>query len=303
MEISDLDFEIMSQYIKRACGIALRKNKKYLIHQRLEPLLSEYDCQDFSEFCRLLEKSNDLHLRDEIIAAITTNETFFFRDRETFDIFKKIILPGLGNLAKERKYRDFGVRKGPKVNIWCAGSSSGQEAYSLAMLIHEYSTRENLFSEIAPEDFSILATDISDPVLSKAVRGEYFDAEIQRGLPIDYCERYFVKKGRYWRIDNCIKSMVRFQRLNLIESFISIGGFDIIFCRNVLIYFDSIIISKIFDQFYDILTDNGILILGSSENTYMHTEKFDSTREGNTLLFYKRKNEMNKTTDLFQHTW
>ena len=285
MELSDREFELLRSYIHDICGLAISENKAYLIRQRLEPLAADAGCKTFEEFYEKISKSAPPKFQEKIINAITTNETSFFRDGHPFVAFKEHILPKLAEIIRERKAR-MHTRKGPKVRLWSAGSSSGQEAYSLAILIHEYALAHKHLL-ITEEDFGILATDISSEVLSRAMAGEYNKAEVKRGLTSDYMTKYFKKGQKYWCIISLIRTMVEFRQVNLIRPFTMLGGFDVIFCRNVLIYFDNETKTRIIEQFFDMLSDNGVLVLGATENVYGITDRFDSENYGQTLLYRK----------------
>ena len=233
-------------------------------------------------------------MHEQIIEAITTHETSFFRDRHPFETFRDHVLPSMGaaiKAAKAAKNAKDGRQVAelpPKVRIWCAGASTGQEPYSLAMLVHDY-VQANCFLGIGPQDFSILATDISNDVLTKAKSGVYSDMEVIRGLEPDARERYFQPADKGWRIRDEIRSIVDFRKMNLVEPFGIFSGFDCIFCRNVLIYFDDPTKKQIIEQFHRKLANNGILVLGSAENLYALTEAFESLTVGDSILYRKRK--------------
>ena len=201
MEISVQEFDLLRLYIHSLCGITIPDDKSYLIQQRLEPVVAAAGCNGFGEFYRKLKQSPLPKIEEQIINSITTNETSFFRDVHPFTAFKEYILPRLGEIIRERKKRD-AYRKGPKVAIWSAGASTGQEPYSLAILIHEYATANSLLG-ISMEDFGLLATDVSSETLSKAVAGEYNEMEIKRGLSPDLMEKYFIQSGT-GKITTCL---------------------------------------------------------------------------------------------------
>lgn len=288
MELSPSDFESISSYIYKISGISIKQDKAYLIKQRLGPLAHSLGCKNFSEFSRKLMQEDSTQLRNKVIQAITTNETSFFRDGHPFDTFKQIILPELASIIKERKKLSQN-RSGAYIHILCIGASSGQEPYTISMLIHEF-VKANRHLDIQPQDFNILATDISVNVLSKAIAGEYTDADIQRGLSQERLAMFFTKTGNQWRIIDSVREIVRFFPLNIIEPYILAGmKFDIIFCRNVLIYFDDKTKTSVFNTLYNLLTDLGYLFLGVMENIYMLTDKFESQQVGNTVLYRKKK--------------
>jgi len=286
MELSIEEFTNMRNYILRLCGMDIREEKKYLIKQRLEPIVKASGCLSFSEYYRkLLQEPFASQEKDLIISAITTNETSFFRDTKPFDALRDHILPKLAQIIIQRKNRNI-LKKGPKVRIWSAGASTGQEAYTIAILIHEY-IEKNRHTGIIAEDFSIFASDISPVALSKAMVGIYSESEVARGLTDVYLKKYFAFNNRQWKINESLRNMVEFKLMNLAEPFSITGEFDIIFCRNVLIYFDEDNKKHIFDRFNKVLSKNGYIILGATENTYCITDKFTSVRHGDTIFYVK----------------
>lgn len=286
MELSRQEFILLRDYIHSICGIAISDNKAYLVQQRLEPLAIALGCTGFNAYYQKITKNPLPIYQEQIINAITTNETSFFRDGHPFATFKERILPQLAETIRDRKNRQ-NPRKGPKVRLWSAGSSTGQEPYSLAMLIHEF-TESHPHLPISRGDFGILATDISSRVLAKAMAGEYKEGEMKRGLSPERAAMYFKKEKEGWLINSSIRSMIEFRQINLIRPFTIVGGVDVIFCRNVLIYFDNEVKTNILEQFCNMLSNNGFLVLGATENVYAITDKFESVRYGDTLLYQKR---------------
>ncbi len=285
MNLSREEFNMMREYIFEICGLAIRDEKEYLVRQRLEPLVRAAGCTSFAEYYKKIIRNPTAFETELIISAITTNETSFFRDRHPFETFSRYILPGLAEIILQRKEQAHS-RKGPKVRIWSSGSSTGQEAYSIAMLIQEFVSR-GAYPGISPEDFLILASDISTVALAKAISGKYTQTEVARGLSEGRLKKYFYNTKPYWIVDESVRNMVVFRQINLAKPFSTVGGFDVIFCRNVLIYFNDKTKSRIFDQFYRILSDEGCIILGATENIYAVTDKFRSRRKGETLLYFK----------------
>ncbi len=287
MELSMQEFQELSKFIYKLCGLDIKEEKHYLVKQRLSHLALSFGSGSFQGLIDKIRTGSDTRLRDQIIEAITTNETFFFRDVHPFDTFRDLILPRLGEIIRQRKASPH-QRKGAKVNIWSAASSTGQEPYTLAMLIHEYVTA-NGHRGITLQDFGILATDISTGVLSKAIAGKYTDMEISRGLSPERRDRHFRKDGNMWAVSEALESMVDFRRVNLTEPFTMLGGFDVIFCRNILIYFDDDTKRRIFLQFHQALPDTGYLMLGACENMNMLSDKFESSRHKDTILYLPKK--------------
>lgn len=280
------EYQSAKDYIFKICGINLGDSKEYLIEQRLEPLAKEYLCNSLGEFIQLLEERGfDQSLKERVICAVTTNETSFFRDIDPFDVFKNHILPDLMKLAIDRKNSSY-IRRGPKVQIWSAASSTGQEAYSLAMLINESLTGE--INDLEQEDFLITGTDISSSVLSKAILGIYGEHELARGINNYRRNRHFIKVGNQWEVQSHLKRIVEFRPINLVQNFTYLGSYDLIFCRNVLIYFDNKTKQSILNQIYDMLAPKGYLILGSAESIYGIHDGFESENFGSVIL-YRRK--------------
>ncbi len=285
MELSDQEFSLLQGYIQHLCGISLPKDKCYLIQQRLEPVVVAAGCKGFGEFYRKLKQSPLLEIQEQVINAITTNETSFFRDEHPFVTIEKEILPNLGERIFERKMSK-ASNKGPKASIWSAGASTGQEPYSLAMLIYEFASANRRLG-IASQDFRLIATDISSETLKRAKNGEYSQLEVQRGLSQDRIAKFFKQEGNRWTVRRSIRDLVEFRQLNLDKPFIMLGEFDLILCRNVLIYFDINKIIRVLEQFYEILADNGFLVLGVSENLHGITDKFVPVQFGRTRIYQK----------------
>ncbi len=285
MELSPQEFDLFRRYIYQLCGIVVPEDKSYLIRHRLEPVVVTAGYKSFRGFYEMLTQNPLPKIEEHVINAITTNETSFFRDGHPFVAFQEYILPKLGRIIRERKAR-VRPRSGPKVSVWSAGSSKGQEPYSLAMLIHEYALA-NRHLDILKDDFGLLATDVSSDALSMAMAGEYTQIEVKRGLSADRTEKYFVQEGSRWVLDSAIRIMVDFRQVNLIKPFAMLGGFDIILCRNVLIYFDNVIKERIVHQFYDMLSEEGFLMLGATESLYAITDRFESVHYGQTVLYKK----------------
>lgn len=287
MELSIEEFNNMRAYILRLCGMDIREEKKYLIKQRLEPLVKASGCLSFGEYHgKLLQEPFASQEKDLIVSAITTNETSFFRDTKPFDTFRDHILPKQAQMLVQRKKKTNIFNTNAKIRIWSAGSSTGQEPYTIAILIHEYIEKHG-YTGVSADDFSILASDISPVALSKAIVGIYRKSEVARGLSDDYLNKYFTLNNRQYKIKNSLRNMVEFKSINLAEPFSLIGEFDIIFCRNVLIYFDEKTKKQIFENFARILSKQGCMILGATENTYSITDKFKSVHHGDTIFYVK----------------
>jgi chemotaxis protein methyltransferase CheR len=281
MELTQAAFDDLRRSIHRLCGIVLNDDKEYLIRHRLEPVARRCGCRDFDEFRAKLAGSEVARLQEAIIEAITTQETAFFRDRHPFDALRQQILP---ELVRNRNSLAPTTRR--PIRIWCAGAATGQEAYSLAILIHELAAGAR-FGGPQPENFSILATDISAEALAVAKAGVYQARQIQRGLTASQIHKYFEHCGDHWVARPMLRKLVEFRRVNLIQPFSSLGVFDVILCRNVLIYFDEATRRTICSQFQAMLAEKGWLLLGSAENLYGVSDQFTSVRFGATLVYRK----------------
>ncbi len=288
MDLSITEFDNLREFIHDICGLAIPDEKKYLVQTRLEPIAKEAGCTSFGDFYRKIKHSCSPTMREQIITTMTTHETTFFRDGHCFDAFRDLILPNLAAAITERK-RDSSSPRHVKARIWSAAASTGQEVYSIAMVIHEHLCANQQPHSATTEDFEILATDISAEVLTQAKRGLYSDIDVERGITQPLRDEYFQKDGSQWRVDERLQAMIEFRQVNLLNPLTALGSFDVIFCRNVLIYFDDTTKVAIFDQFARMLNDRGYLILGAIENSCQLTTHFESRRHGETLLYQKRQ--------------
>lgn len=247
------------QFINKAAGIILTADKAYFIDARLSPVLREESLTSLEALMAKVE-GGDRRLTARVVDALTTNETFFFRDRTPFDHFKNIIMP---ELAARRT-------AGRTIRIWCAACSSGQEPFSLVMLLDE------MKHQLGGRNVEIHASDISESILSKAKSGIFNQFEVQRGLPTKLLLQYFKKDGDNWQISQDVVRRVNFFKHNLLEDPSRLGTFDIVFCRNVLIYFDRPTRAQIFSRIADRLAPDGYLLLGGAESTFGVTDRFTS---------------------------
>jgi chemotaxis protein methyltransferase CheR len=255
-------FDSLRRLIYAASAIVLERNKDYLFESRLSPLLVE---EGLSSFQTLVDKANrpgGAALRQRVIEAMTTNETFFFRDIHPFDLMRKTILPEIADTAKDRK----------TLSIWSAASSSGQELYSIAMLLRE---QERAFSGWT---LRLLGSDLSTEVLAKAAAGRYSQLEVNRGLPAPLLVRHFTKIGVDWQIKDDLRRMVSFRPINLIEPWPALPVMDVIFLRNVLIYFDVDAKRRVLDKLASVLRPGGYLFLGGVETTLNLSSRFSEHR-------------------------
>ncbi len=246
-------------FINRAAGIILTAEKAYFIEARLSPVLREEGLPSIDELISRAERG-DRRLAQRMVDALTTNETFFFRDKTPFDHFRNIIIPEL--VARRPP--------GKTLRIWCAACSSGQEPFSLVMLIDE------MKAQLGGRTVEIHASDISENILTKAKSGLFNQFEVQRGLPTKLLLQYFQKEGDNWRISPDVVKRVNFFKFNLLDDPRALGQFDIVFCRNVLIYFDRPTRGQIFAKIADRLAPDGYLLLGGAESTFGVTDRFTS---------------------------
>lgn len=284
-KLTILEFQAFADFINQVSGIQFSREKAYLIEQRLDPILKEERLSSYRALLDRIRAPQGFLLRDKVIMALTTNETLFFRDGHPFMTFQECILPELGQRILERREKT-PSRKGSRVDLWCAGASTGQEPYSLAMLIFEYVER-NRWRNIHREDFSVLATDISTDVLATAMRGGYRDFEVDRGLDLGRRNRFFTRVDDQWMIKDFIRQMITFRKVNLKEPFSHVGGMDVIFCRNVFIYFDEQTKQQILQGFHRLLAPDGILVLGASETMGIKNKLFGNERYKETVLYRK----------------
>jgi chemotaxis protein methyltransferase CheR len=251
------DIEHLAATLKTRSGLILGSDKTYLIESRLSPVARREGFANVSALLSALRTKRDEKLMASVTDAMTTNETFFFRDKAPFDQFRSDILPAL---AKARLSGD--------LKVWCAACSTGQEPYSLAMLMDEAKAQ---FPRI---NLDILATDISDRCLEKAQAGLYTQFEVQRGLPITMMVKHFEKVDEMWRISPKLRSSIRFKKMNLLEDLRIAGRQDVIYCRNVLIYFDIATKKRVLEQMATLLADDGCLFLGAAETVLGITDAF-----------------------------
>lgn len=254
------DFDLFADMVKKRSGLVLTSEKAYLLESRLMPVARKLGLKDLEELAASLRNKRDEKIMETITEAMTTNETFFFRDQKPFDQFRQVVLPHMLKVRANKK----------SLRIWSAASSTGQEAYSLAMILSEEAHK------MPGWHTEIIGTDISHEVVEKAKAGLYNQFEVQRGLPVTMLVKYFQQKEDRWQISDKIRGMVQYRTMNLLEDWGPIGLFDIIFCRNVLIYFDQPTKSKILERQSQVLAPDGALFLGGAESTLGICDKFKS---------------------------
>ena len=259
------DFDFLRKFLKDRSGLDLSAEKRYLIESRLLPLARRLNLPGIPELVQKV-RSGAEPLASDVVEAMTTNETFFFRDKLPFDHLREELIPKLLQARASRK----------SLRIWCAACSTGQEPYSIAMVLKE------MGEQLAGWRTEIIATDLSRAVLEKSRSGLFSQFEVQRGLPIQLLVKYFRQSGEIWQLNPDIRAMVQFRQLNLLQDFSHLGKFDIVFCRNVLIYFDQDTKISIFNRISKLLESDGYLALGAAETVVGLTDTFKphTTRRG-----------------------
>ncbi|MBN1758354.1 MAG: protein-glutamate O-methyltransferase CheR [Chitinispirillaceae bacterium] len=277
-EISTIEFELLKKLLFRISGIDIQENKRYLFTTRLGEYLEEKGYSGFSEFYNRLTSGKEPELQREFVQAMTTHESSFFRDSRPFTLLTKHLLPEIADSSREnaRLLR-------PHLRILSAGCSLGQETYTIAMCVRSWLDTQQDFTE---KDITVLGIDISRRVLERARRGTYTRNEIGMAVPVAIFDKLFNKEsdGTFTVVEP-VRTMVRFQEHNLVEPITALGKFDILFCRNVIIYFPVDLQKKILDHFHRQLNRYGALIMGASETTYNLCDSFEVVSLGNTAYF------------------
>jgi len=256
--VTPLDYDYLRKCLKERSGLVLSADKQYLVESRLLPVARKAGLANLGELVTALKIAHEPSLMTAVVEAMTTNESFFFRDKVPFEHFRLTILPAL--LAARKNSR--------VIRIWCAAAACGQEPYSLAMSLKE------IEEQIAGWRIELLATDLSGEVLEKARAGLYTQFEVQRGLPIQLLIKHFTQTGELWQIAPQIRGMVRYRQLNLLADFSQLGVFDLIFCRNVLIYFDQDAKIDVLNRLARVTAQDGFLVLGAAETVVGLTDRF-----------------------------
>lgn len=269
MQISKTDFDYVCQLIRTEAAIVLEPGKEYLVETRLAPLAKEEGFANLDSFVAKLRSAPANGLHSKVVQAMTTNETFFFRDHHPFEALRRTILPAI--IAERAAQRT--------LNIWCGASSTGQEPYSIAMILREH------FRALDTWSVKILATDLSTNVLNIARAGEYSQFEVNRGLPAPLLVKYFTKVNSKWRLSDEIRRMVDFRPLNLLQPWPVMPAFDLVFLRNVLIYFDVETKRSILRRVRSCLQPTGHLFLGTSETTMNLDPNFQPCPVGNVVTY------------------
>ena len=250
------DYEYLRKLLKERSGLDLSADKQYLVESRLIPLARRVGLAGITELVAKI-KGGSAALTSDVVEAMTTNETFFFRDKIPFDHLREAVLPALLQARASRR----------ALRIWCAASSTGQEPYSIAMCVKG-------MAALAGWRVEIIATDLSPSVLEKSKAGIFSQFEVQRGLPIQMLVKHFTQVGELWQLNADIRAMVQHRQLNLLQDFAHLGTFDVIFCRNVLIYFDPDTKAGILERLARVLEPDGVLALGAAESVVGISDAF-----------------------------
>jgi len=256
--VTPIDYDYLRKLVKDRSGLVLSADKQYLIESRLLPVARKIGAANLAELVARLRAPGAEPLAVDVVEAMTTNESFFYRDKIPFDHFRDSIVPDLIKARASQR----------RIRIWCAAAATGQEPYSLAMILKEFAV------PLAGWRVEILGTDLSLEVLEKAKAGIYSQFEVQRGLPIQMLVKHFAQSGETWQISPEIRAMVQFRPLNLLADFSHLGRFDVVFCRNVLIYFDQATKIDVLARIARITEPDGILALGAAETVVGLTDVF-----------------------------
>ncbi len=277
LKIAPTELKLFSQYIYDISGIFLDESKSYLFETRLSTIAEEFGCPSYQDLYTKARKDPKKVIERHIVDAISTNETLFFRDKGPFELLRHKILP---EIIDKRTPSSSSLKT--SLRIWSAAASTGQELYSIAIVIRE------LLQNLSRYNINLLGTDISDTAISQASYGKYNKFEIDRGLPPNQLQRYFTLFGDTWKIKDEIRAMVNFKKFNLMMPFSSLGKFDIIFCRNVAIYFTFQDRKKLFNKIADSLADDGYLIIGSTESLTGVCPRFVPKKHLKSIFYQKK---------------
>ncbi|MGA3040122.1 MAG: CheR family methyltransferase [Bryobacteraceae bacterium] len=267
-ELHPESYRFLQDYVYRESGIVLDGDKQYLLEARLMPIVHQMRLRNLNDLCAALGgPAGNAVLKRQVVEAMTTNETFFFRDPAQYDALRTVVIPAL--IAQRQDTR--------KMSFWSAASSAGQEAYSLAMMLLEMG--------LGDWRIKIQGTDLNTQMAGRASAARYLQIEVNRGLPVGYLVKYFTRTGLEWQLKDEVRRMVDFSTFDLRQSMSARGPFDVVFCRNVLIYFDVEAKRKILDEIHATLFRGGYLLLGGSETTLNLTNRFERRIMGQTVLY------------------
>jgi chemotaxis protein methyltransferase CheR len=264
------NYRFLQEYVRTHVGIVIEGDKHYLFESRLSPIATQLGLGSVNDLCAILRATKQSDVNRRVVEAMTTNETYFFRDPTHYDAIRNELLP---QLKKERLDTK-------KMRFWSAASSTGQEAYSLAMLL--------LGQGLNDWNLQILGTDFSSQMVERAQSGTYQQIEVNRGLPASLLVKHFKREGVNWQLSEQVRRMVRFETIDLRKSMRAMGPFDLVFCRNVLIYFDAPTKKQIIEQIHGTLFRGGWLLLGGSETAFGYEQWFEKRAVGNAIVYVAR---------------
>jgi chemotaxis protein methyltransferase CheR len=269
-EILPENYRFLQAQVYSQVGIVLESNKNYLFESRLAPIVKQFSLGSINALCELLLTKRNPEIGKQVVEAMTTNETYFFRDPAQYEVIRTVLLP---KLMEERQATR-------KLRFWSAASSTGQEAFSLAMLLLEEGLKD--------WDIQILGTDFASKVVERAQSGVYQQIEVNRGLPATLLLKYFRRSGMDWLLSEPVRRMARFETIDLRQSMRTMGPFDLVFCRNVMIYFDTQTKRNIMKELHSTLFRGGWLLLGGAESAFGLDEWFDRKTVGNITAYVAR---------------
>jgi chemotaxis protein methyltransferase CheR len=269
-EIQPENYRLLQEHVYSHAGIVLEQDKHYLFESRLAPIVRQLGLGSINDLCALLRAHNQTAVGRQVVEAMTTNETYFFRDPAHYDAIRTVLLPRLKEDRKDMK----------KLRFWSAAASTGQEAYSLAMLLLE--------EVLSDWNIQILGTDFSSHVVERAQSGKYQQIEVNRGLPASLMVKHFRRSGMEWQLSERIRRMARFETIDLRGSMRALGPFDLVFCRNVMIYFDTETKRRLLKELHGTLYRGGWLLLGGAETAFGVEEWFERTTVGRAIVYVAR---------------
>jgi chemotaxis protein methyltransferase CheR len=265
-KIDSKNFRFLQEHVYSQAGIVLEDDKPYLVENRLMPIVRKLGLGSIDDLCSLLLETQEAGLSRQVVEAMTTNETYFFRSPAHYEAIRKVLLPRLKQDRRDLK----------RLRFWSAAASTGQEAYSLAMILLE--------DGLTGWNLQILGTDFSSEALERARSGRYKQIEVNRGLPAKLLVKYFHRSGLEWQLSEPVRQMARFETIDLRQRMLTLGPFDLVFCRNVLIYFDAETRKKILQELHGTLFRGGWLLLGATETAFDIEQWFDrQTVDGATV--------------------
>ncbi len=269
-EILPENYRFLQEHVHTQVGIVLEDNKHYLFESRLAPIVKQHGLASINDLCVLLRATRDIELAHQVVEAMTTNETYFFRDPAQYDAIRTVLLPRLKQEKRDTR----------TLRFWSAASSTGQEAYTLAMLLLEEGLQE--------WNIQVLGTDFSEKVVERARSGIYQQIEVNRGLPAALLVKYFRRSGLEWQLNDAVRRMVRFETIDLRKGMRTLGPFDLVFCRNVMIYFDNVTKRSIMKEIHSTLFRGGWLLLGGAETAFSLEDRFERQTVGNVTVYVAR---------------